>query len=190
MAFKVLGLADKLKSYCRWIPYDIARPLLDRKPYVVLSDFAILQNEESSPSNVPENVVEVQHEDICQDSNDLCMDEDEETNDPESESSDDESGPESGNLVSIEIDDGEISDILIGLERSRLRYKVCLVKPQYSVELFFSSLCILSFSGTVSFLKDLRQAFGSTKRSYLESRLHSYMGVVGAELSKRMVYSL
>ncbi|XP_059458066.1 arginyl-tRNA--protein transferase 2-like [Corylus avellana] len=144
----------------QWIPYDIARPLLDRKPYVVLSDFAILQNEESSPSHVPENVVEVQHEDICQDSNDLCMDEDEETNDPESESSDDESGPESGNLVSIEIDDGEISDILIGLERSRLRYK------------------------------DLRRAFGPTERSYLESRLHRYMGVVGAELSKRMVYSL
>jgi arginine-tRNA-protein transferase len=176
-----------VKSYCRWIPYDIARPLLDRKPYVVLSDFAILQNEESS-SHVAENVVEVQHEDICQDSNDLCMDEDEETNDPESESSDEESGPDSGNLVSTEIDDGEISDILIGLERSRLRYKVCLVKPQYSVELFFSSLRILSFSGTVSFLKDLRQAFGSTES--LESRLHSYMGVVGAELSKRMVYSL
>ncbi|XP_062156461.1 arginyl-tRNA--protein transferase 2-like isoform X2 [Alnus glutinosa] len=142
----------------RWIPYDIARPLLDRKLYVVLSDFAILQNGESSPSRISENVTEVQHDDICQDSNDLCMEEDEEMIDPDCESSDDESGPESSDKVFIEIDDGGISNILIGLERSRLRYK------------------------------DLPESI--ERRRDLESRLHRYMRVVGAELSERMVYSL
>ena len=122
--------ADKLKSYCRWIPFDIARPLLDRKPYVVLSDFATLQNGESSPSQVCENVVEVQHDGICQDTNDLCMEDDEEMIDPKCESSDDESVPESSDIVFIERDNGGISNILIVWERSRLRYKVCLVKPQ------------------------------------------------------------
>jgi arginine-tRNA-protein transferase len=129
VASEFLDWADKLKSYCRWIPYDIARPLLDRKLYVVLSDFAILQNGESSPSRISENVTEVQHDDICQDSNDLCMEEDEEMIDPDCDSSDDESGPESSDKVFIEIDDGGISNILIGLERSRLRYKVCVVQP-------------------------------------------------------------
>lgn len=109
----------------RWIPFDIARPLLDKKRYAVLSDFAILQNGESSPPDVSENVKEVQHDDdIHQDSNDSFMGEDEAMIDHESESSDDESDPESSGLTSVDIEDGDISNILIGLKGSHFRYKV------------------------------------------------------------------
>ncbi|XP_059459266.1 arginyl-tRNA--protein transferase 2-like [Corylus avellana] len=161
MRYKAAYHPSELLCHLRyqWIPFDIARPLLDRKPYVVLSDFATSQNGESSPSQVCENVVEVQHDGICQDSNDLCMEEDGEMIDPKCESSDDESGPESSDIVFTERDDSGISNILIGWERSRLRYK------------------------------DLR-VFGRTETRDLESRLHRYMRVVGAELSERMVYSL
>ncbi|PSR75986.1 Arginyl-tRNA--protein like [Actinidia chinensis var. chinensis] len=38
----------------QWLPFEIARPLLDKKPYVVLSDFTILPNEESSALNMLE----------------------------------------------------------------------------------------------------------------------------------------
>ncbi|GMY33329.1 arginyl-tRNA--protein transferase 2-like [Fagus crenata] len=108
----------------QWIPFDIARPLLDKKRYAVLSDFAILQNGESSPPDVSENVKEVQHDDdIHQDSNDSFMGEDEVMIDHESESSDDESDPESSGLTSVDIEDGDISNILIGLKGSHFRYK-------------------------------------------------------------------
>uniref|UniRef100_A0A2N9FIB5 Arginyl-tRNA--protein transferase n=1 Tax=Fagus sylvatica TaxID=28930 RepID=A0A2N9FIB5_FAGSY len=145
----------------QWIPFDIARPLLDKKRYAVLSDFAILQNGESSPPDVSDNVKEVQHDDdIHQDSNDSFMGEDEEMIDHESESSDDESDLESSGLTSVDIEDGDISNILIGLKGSHFRYK------------------------------DLQPALGPSERIYLESQLHRYMRVVGAALSERMVYSL
>lgn len=96
----------------RWVPYDIAKPLLDRNPYVVLSDASIIQNGESSPPQVTEDVMEMQLSDVSQeDANDALMDKDEEMIDPE--------------LASYgETDHGSISNILIGLEDSRLRYEV------------------------------------------------------------------
>ncbi|XP_075671036.1 arginyl-tRNA--protein transferase 2-like isoform X1 [Castanea sativa] len=144
----------------QWISFDIARPLLDKKPYVVLSDFANLQNGELSPPDVSDNVKEVQYDDIHQDSNDPIMCEDEEMIDHEYESLNDESDDESSGLRSVEIEDGDISNIIIGLEGSRLRYK------------------------------DLQRDFDSRGRSYLETQLHRYMRLVGVELSERMVYSL
>ncbi|KAF5453663.1 hypothetical protein F2P56_028552 [Juglans regia] len=144
----------------QWIPFNVARPLLDRKPYVVLSDFATLKNGESSPPHVSEDFIEMQRYDIHQDSNDLGV----EMIDPEYGSSDDEPCLESSDVASIEREDGDISDILIEVEGSRLRYK------------------------------DIQEAYGATRGGYLESRLqsrlHRYMKVVGAELSKRMVFSV
>ncbi|KAM4093792.1 hypothetical protein ACB094_06G145800 [Castanea mollissima] len=84
----------------QWISFDIARPLLDKKPYLVLSDFANLQNRELSPPDVSDNVKEVQY---------------------------DESDTESSGLRSVEIEDGDISNILIERKGSRLRYK-CFLK--------------------------------------------------------------
>ena len=127
VAIKDLNWADKLINHIsRWISFDIARPLLDKMPYVVLSDFANLQNGELSPPDVSNNVKEVQYDDIHQDSNDPFMCEDEEMIDHEYESLSDESDTESTGLRSIEIEDGDISNILIGLKGSHLRYKVCV----------------------------------------------------------------
>uniref|UniRef100_A0A5B7ALQ1 Arginyl-tRNA--protein transferase n=1 Tax=Davidia involucrata TaxID=16924 RepID=A0A5B7ALQ1_DAVIN len=144
----------------QWVPFDIARPLLDRQSYVVLSDFATLQNVDSLAPNVLEDHMELQLDGPGQeDSNDVPIDEDEEM-EFDSEDSDDESGPKTSGLTSVEIEDGAVSNILIGLKGSRLRYK------------------------------DLQEAFGPTERSYLETQLHRYVRAVGAELSERMVYSL
>ncbi|KAJ0661652.1 putative arginyltransferase [Helianthus annuus] len=41
-----------------WVPFDTAKRLLDRKSYVVLSDFAILQNELSLLPNASEDQIE------------------------------------------------------------------------------------------------------------------------------------
>ncbi|XWS65861.1 hypothetical protein CRYUN_Cryun05aG0150200 [Craigia yunnanensis] len=143
----------------RWIAFHIARPLLDKKKYVILSDFASLQDGESSQSCIPECVMELQHDDIgLEDSNDVLMDDDEEIIEIESESSDDEVDPETSGLGSAAIDDGDLTNVLIGLRGSRLRYK------------------------------DLQRAFGPIERNYLETQLRSYQRVVGVELSERMVY--
>ncbi|XP_017985050.1 PREDICTED: arginyl-tRNA--protein transferase 2 isoform X1 [Theobroma cacao] len=145
----------------RWVPFHIARPLLDKKKYVILSDFASLQDGESTQSCIPESVMELQRDDIgLEDSNDVPIDDDEEMIDIESESSDDELDPEPSGLGSTAIEDGNLTNVLVGLRGSRLRYK------------------------------DLQQAFGPTERNYLEMQLHNYQRVVGLELSERMVYSL
>ncbi|XP_044508723.1 arginyl-tRNA--protein transferase 2-like isoform X2 [Mangifera indica] len=132
----------------QWVPYD-----------VVLSDFASLQNQEASSPSVSANATELQHHDIGQaDSNDVLMDDEEEMLEPESESDDDLSDSETSGLnVGI---DGDITNILIGLNRSRVRYK------------------------------DVQEACDPILRRSLESQLPRYLKVVGAELSKRMVYSL
>ncbi|KAG5237469.1 arginyl-tRNA--protein transferase [Salix suchowensis] len=141
-------------------PLRYHQPLLDRKPYVVLSDFVLLQNGESSQPLVSENVMEVQgDENHDEDSNDVLIDDEVEMTEPESESSDDDSGSDSFDQTSVEIENGNVSEILIGLNGSRLRYK------------------------------DLRRAF-VPEESYLESQLHRYKRVVGEKLSERMVYSL
>lgn len=63
-----------------------------------------------------------------EDSNDVLIDgddDDEDDDDDEFESDDDDSGPDSFGQTSVEIENGNVSDILIGLKGSRLRYKVC-----------------------------------------------------------------
>ncbi|XWS74816.1 hypothetical protein CRYUN_Cryun01aG0030200 [Craigia yunnanensis] len=145
----------------QWVAFHIARPLLDKKKYVILSDIASLQDGESSRSCIPESVMELQHDDIgLEDSNDVLMDDDEEMIQMESGSSDDELDPETSGLGSAAIDDGDLTNVLIGLRGSRRRYK------------------------------DLQRVFGPNERNYLETQLRSYQRVVGVQLSERMVYSL
>ncbi|KAE9598739.1 hypothetical protein Lal_00022658 [Lupinus albus] len=105
----------------QWVPFDIARPLLDTKPYVILSDYSILQNVESSLPQITDDVMEGQLDDIGQeDANDYPMDEDEDEERVESESSDDYTGLET--TSDGEPENGDISKILLGLE-GNLRYK-------------------------------------------------------------------
>ncbi|KAJ9160314.1 hypothetical protein P3X46_025727 [Hevea brasiliensis] len=105
----------------QWVPCNIASPLLDRKPYIVLSDHALLQNGESLLPHASENVIEMQHDDNCdEDTNDILIDDSEEMIEAESESSDDESGPETSGQT---LENNDVGDILIGLKGSRVRYK-------------------------------------------------------------------
>lgn len=98
--------------------------MLDKKKYVILSDFASLQDGESTQSCIPESVMELQRDDIgLEDSNDVPIDDDEEMIDIESESSDDELDPEPSGLGSTAIEDGNLTNVLVGLRGSRLRYK-------------------------------------------------------------------
>ncbi|KAF2296258.1 hypothetical protein GH714_037118 [Hevea brasiliensis] len=98
----------------QWVPFNIARPLLDRKPYVVLSDHALLQDGESLPPQTAENAIEVQQNDNGdEDTNDVLIDDSEEMIEPESESSDDESGPETSGQT---LENCDVGDILIGLK--------------------------------------------------------------------------
>ncbi|KAF7830959.1 arginyl-tRNA--protein transferase 2-like [Senna tora] len=100
----------------QWVPFVIAKPLLDRKPYVVLSDSSILQNGESSLLQPTEDVVERQLDIGQEDANDVPMDEDEEMVESEFESSDDEPSLETTSY-------GDVNQVLLGLKGSRLRYK-------------------------------------------------------------------
>lgn len=149
----------------QWVSFDIARPLLDRKRYVVLSDASILQNGESSPLQVAEDQDTMlgQVDDSGQeDANDVPMhgdeDEDEEMVESELESSDDE--PDVETTSNGEPENGDFSKVLLGIKGSRVRYK------------------------------DLQSVFGREQQRYLESQLQKYRRVVGPVLSERMVYSL
>ncbi|XP_050210613.1 arginyl-tRNA--protein transferase 1-like isoform X2 [Mercurialis annua] len=141
----------------QWVSFDVARPLLDRKPYVILSDYSLLQDAEPLPPHASEKA-EVQHDDSGDEySNDVLMDDGEEMIESEYQNSDDESDSE---MSSQTLEDGDVGDVLIGLKKSQVRYE------------------------------DLQRAFGPSERSYLETQLHIYKRVVGAELAKRIVYSL
>ncbi|XP_042482349.1 arginyl-tRNA--protein transferase 2 isoform X2 [Macadamia integrifolia] len=109
----------------RWVPFDIARPLLDKKPYVVLSNFGTTQNNESQ-HQLPEN--SERHPDLDQDWNDIGSDEDVGMAEPAFDGcSDDDSGPETNDLTSDELKDVDISNVLMGLKGSRLRFKELLI---------------------------------------------------------------
>ncbi|XP_062092510.1 arginyl-tRNA--protein transferase 2-like [Humulus lupulus] len=144
-----------------WVSFDVARPFLDRKAYVVLSDCAALQDGESSAPNAPEQAMEVQHHDnSLEDTNDVLMHQMEEMDDAEYDSSDIDSGGESSDPESIQVEDGDIGNLLIGMRGTCMKYK------------------------------DLQRAFGARERGHLESQLRRYLRVVGKELGEQMVYSL
>ncbi|KAI9157235.1 hypothetical protein LWI28_018926 [Acer negundo] len=145
----------------QWVSYDNARPLLDRRKYAVLSDFATLQNGESSLPQDSESDIGLEHDGIVQeDSNDVLMDYEEEMIAQEFEDFDYKPESETSGLTSKQAEDADITKILIGGNGSRVRYK------------------------------DIQRAFESIERSSLESQLRGYLRVVGPELSERMVYTL
>ncbi|CAE6087392.1 unnamed protein product [Arabidopsis arenosa] len=151
----------------QWVPFEVTRPMLDKKPYVILSDIAISQNQCSILAPGSETLAEPaasEHEDMEQgETNDNfmgCSDDD----DDEDEDEDDE-------MYEIEIEDShiesdpgskdkDINNILISLYGSQYRYK------------------------------DMRQIITPVGRKQLEPMLQSYRKVVGAELSERMVYEI
>lgn len=98
--------------------------MLDKQPYAVLSDSSILQERESLPPHASEEVMEVQDDEIGnEDSNYANMYDDEGMFEPEYESSDNEQ-----HVASVDVEDRDVSNILIGLRGSRVRFKVCVLK--------------------------------------------------------------
>ncbi|CAN7069478.1 hypothetical protein IGI04_041915 [Brassica rapa subsp. trilocularis] len=97
----------------KWVPFEVARPLLDKKRYVILSDIKESQNQCSLLPHASETLATSEHEDMEQgETNDDFMggsdDEDEEMDESESED------------AYIESD---IDNIVIGLYGSQYRYK-------------------------------------------------------------------
>ncbi|GFQ02512.1 arginyl-tRNA--protein transferase 1 [Phtheirospermum japonicum] len=106
----------------QWVPYDIAKPLLDRRKYVVLSDYATLQNGEPLPLDVGVSQMdEQQNEFVDEASNDVMVNEDEMELD--SDCSDDESDSESSGEASVALEGVNPGNVLIGVRGARLRYK-------------------------------------------------------------------
>ena len=88
--------------------------------------------------------MELQHNDLGrEDMNDILIDEDKEMVELDSEDSEDESRQESSGFTSVQLEDGSVSDTLIGLNESRLRYKVRILNALlHAVTLdVFNSLC-------------------------------------------------
>ncbi|KAL0736515.1 hypothetical protein Bca4012_012725 [Brassica carinata] len=98
----------------QWVPFEVARPLLDKKPYVILSDITDSQNQQASLLPYASEPRTSEHEDMEQgETNDHFMggsddDEDEEMDESESEDTHIES---------------DINNIIIGLYGSQYRYK-------------------------------------------------------------------
>ncbi|XP_073017178.1 arginyl-tRNA--protein transferase 1-like isoform X1 [Primulina eburnea] len=144
----------------QWVPYDVVKPLLDRRKYVPLSDCSALQNEDSSLPDVFDNITEEEQKDFVQDASSDGFANEDEMAELDSEDSDDEADSEAIGATSVESENADLSDLVIGLRGARLRYE------------------------------NIRHAFDSTQRKLLEAQLQRYVRVVGTELSKQMVYSL
>lgn len=154
----------------QWVPFDIAKPLLDKEAYVVLSDFAKLENGVSTALPVPERTVEQTCIKSChEDLNEALSDDNDEEMETDFEGSDirfdDDSGSEeTSSLASVdEMKALDVSNITIDLNGTRLKFK------------------------------DLLQIFHPSRKRFmdsLEQQLHRYVRAVGVELAHRMVYSL
>lgn len=109
----------------RWVPFDAVKPLLDQKSYVVLSDSSLQQNGESSPLTKVPNDMELEHNaDFPEEPDDVNMDEDGEMAEAYSDSSDEDLDSDSNGLASSDTEDRDVTNILIGIGDSRMRYKV------------------------------------------------------------------
>lgn len=113
----------------RWVPFEVAKPLLDKKPYSVLSNFT----KDSLSSSLPkayETIVQStrEHEDMEQG----------ETNDDDGDEmyNSDEDSDSSRNR-------NDIANILISLDGPRLRYKVLSALLSLPSPVFFSDNQIL-----------------------------------------------
>ncbi|KAL8192890.1 hypothetical protein R6Q57_027338 [Mikania cordata] len=105
-----------------WVAFDIAKRLLDKKKYVVLSDFGTLQNEVSLLPDALEDQIEQEY----YESNDIRIDGDEEMSECVFEDSDDDDeyvGPATTSLMPAEMRK-DVSNIVIGLRGMHLKYKV------------------------------------------------------------------
>lgn len=129
---------------CRWVPFEIAKPLLEREPYVVLSDYlvepqsAMLSKHASSverfntdtPSYAP-----------IEDSSDEDDDEvDFQYKDTDMDIRDESSFLADGAPVADGSQNCDVGDIVLDVNGLRVKFKVCSI----SSELFLNPAIILT----------------------------------------------
>ncbi|XP_068638452.1 arginyl-tRNA--protein transferase 2-like isoform X2 [Aristolochia californica] len=112
-----------------WVPFHIVKPLLDKKPYVVLSDFM-------RPANVgsPEPLLEDFSANSSADHEVMDTSESSSDDDVEMELDfqgsdtgvDEDSGPETSEVASMEELKADLSDIVIELNGTQVRFKVSI----------------------------------------------------------------
>ncbi|KAF0927475.1 hypothetical protein E2562_033551 [Oryza meyeriana var. granulata] len=145
-----------------WVCYDIAKRLLDKSLYSVLSDFAQIQDEMSQPQNSHldnelsknencESPIDEDDEDLSYDDPDMMVDEEMVRSESNTDIMED--------CSSI----SDIENIMMDLNGSRVKYK--------------------DLQGVVGRIE-------RRYLDQLESQLSKYVEVVGKELSDRMVYAL
>ncbi|XXG39593.1 hypothetical protein AAC387_Pa01g0519 [Persea americana] len=153
----------------QWVPFDIARPLLDKKPYVVLSDFPTLQNGVSTPSQITEKAFEQHCTESSQNKQHEALSDSDEEMEPDFEGSDagfdENSSPEENSHVASadELTAGDVGNIKIDLNETHVKFK------------------------------DLQQSVHPSQKQLidsLEQQLQKYARAVGSELADRMVYTL
>ncbi|GER54461.1 arginyl-tRNA--protein transferase 1 [Striga asiatica] len=106
----------------QWVPYNIAKPLLDRRKYVVFSDYATERNGECLPPDIGVSEMDEQHSNCAEEiPNDVTVNDKEMELD--SDCSVDESESESESEANVSLEDGSVDNILIGVRGARLRYK-------------------------------------------------------------------
>lgn len=104
-----------------WVLFDIAKPLLDRNKYVVLSDYANAKNVEPLLTEGPRETSDMLFDDLDDgDSNDAFVDRDAIILDSDSQLSEAELCHETNNLASVPTD---VGNILLGLNAAPIRYK-------------------------------------------------------------------
>nr|GEU78594.1 acyl-CoA N-acyltransferase [Tanacetum cinerariifolium] len=116
----------------QWVSFDIAKRLLDKKSYDVLSDFATIQYEAPASSNVIDDQIEQENVPFLDESNDIQIDLDESNDiriDPHEEMSEiafedsgHSSGPETTSLMPAKMRE-DVSNIVIGLKGMHLKDK-------------------------------------------------------------------
>lgn len=166
MRYKAAYLPSELLCPLRylWVPFDIARPLLDKKSYVVLSDFATQLSKGSSPSLLKgfngRFVTNNNWSTIASSSEDEISANQESQNEVEDNESDTYDNDEP---LWNESRGFDIRNVLIDLHGSRLRFK------------------------------NLQRVFGPIDKRFirdLELQLKRFVRVVGTDLSSHIIYSL
>ncbi|MQL77778.1 hypothetical protein Taro_010199 [Colocasia esculenta] len=146
-----------------WVPFTVARPLLDWKSYVILSDYASLQNEASSTFQLPENVNQPPLHDVHHQGH---------TGFPNDEDREMEIDFEDHESETDEESDPETRDVLLTLDVNNVTLEVNGFRVKF---------------------KDLRRVFGPIPKKNmdaLELQLRRFANVVGTVLADRMVYNL
>ncbi|KAJ6840285.1 putative arginyl-tRNA--protein transferase 2 [Iris pallida] len=103
-----------------WVPFDIAKPLLDKKPYVILSDYAALKDHSTSPKLLNGSIGSSVSGDI-DNPNKAFSDEDEKTGLIEDVDAD--MGNESVSETSDDLTAADIDNIMIHVNGSRVKFK-------------------------------------------------------------------